>query len=226
MYRRIIAPAINGLSVVDFGEAASIANCSAASNALLRWGVARARVRDAAYDPRTSPTIWAYAKAAGYRTVLIDGQSRGELQNYIGTREFALIDEFVPASSGIDSDQRIAAKLNEILRRGGREFVYIVKRGVHFPYEMNYPRGELRADASRAEKYATAVSHASAGFFPAALRDTDASRTLLIYTSDHGQDLTTRSTHCNPDPRDVEYSVPLVAMLGCRRCSSICGSQI
>ncbi len=212
IYRRIIEPTIAGSDTVDFGEAASIANCSAASNALLRWGVEKTRVGRPGYDPRTNPTIWAYARAAGYRTTLIDGQSKGELQNYVGTGEFSLIDEFIPASDGVDSDSQIAATINAILGRAGPDFVYVVKRGIHFPYEMNYPEGRLPADAPRDEKYALAVSYASNGFFARATSDADFPNTLLIYTSDHGQDLTRRSTHCNPDPSDVEYSVPLAAM--------------
>lgn len=212
IYRQIVAPTLRGPAPVDFGEAASVANCSAASNALLRWGVEKSRVGTPGYDPRTNPTIWAYAKAAGYRTSLIDGQSDGAMQNYLGTKEFALIDEFVPARAGIDSDRGIADKINEILRRPGPAFVYVVKRGIHFPYEMNYPKGELPAGAARAEKYARAVSYANDGFFTRVAAGVDFSRALLIYTSDHGQDLAERSTHCNPDPRDVEYSVPLVAV--------------
>jgi glucan phosphoethanolaminetransferase (alkaline phosphatase superfamily) len=212
IFEQVVAPTIKGAPMLDFGESASTANCSAASNALLRWGVEQSRIQKPGYEPRSNPTIWAYAKAAGYRTSLIDGQSTGALQNYLGPKEFALIDEFVPASKGIDSDRHIAAKLNEILRRPGRQFVYVVKRGVHFPYEMNYPAAELPRDAPRAEKYARAVRYSNDGFFSRLTAGVDFSRALVIYTSDHGQDLSERSSHCNPDPRDVEYSVPIVVM--------------
>lgn len=212
IYEKIVAPTLSGPPPIDFGEAASVANCSAATNALLRWGVEKARVGKPGYDPRTNPTIWAYARAAGYRTSLIDGQSDGAMHNYVGTKEFALIDEFIPARSGIATDRGIAAKLNEILRRAGPDFVYVVKRGVHFPYEMNYPADNLPSDATRSAKYARAVSYATAGFFEGMAANVDFSHTLVIYTSDHGQDLAERSTHCNPKPRDVEYSVPLVAI--------------
>lgn len=59
-----------------------------------------------------------------------------------------------------------------------------------------------RTDASRLDR----------DFFSHVTRDIDLSGVLLIYTSDHGQDLTNRSTHCNPEPLDLEYSVPLVAV--------------
>src|SRR5581483_3258540 len=91
-YRRNIAPLLKGLAAIDFGEAASVANCSAPSNALLRWGIERNRLGDDTYDPRTNPSIWGYARKAGFRTVLIDGQSNGAMQNYLSPKEAALID--------------------------------------------------------------------------------------------------------------------------------------
>ncbi|HYC47532.1 MAG TPA: sulfatase-like hydrolase/transferase [Burkholderiales bacterium] len=211
-YKKLIAPRVRTLPAIEYGEAASTANCSAASNALLRWGVERARIREPGYDPRTNPMIWGYAKAAGFRTVLIDGQSTGNMHNYVNPREFALIDEFVAADRGPDTDHHIARMLNERLRRPGREFIYVVKRGAHFPYEMNYPAGTVPADASRAAKYAAAITHASAGFFAGLDRTAPLSDVLMIYTSDHGQDFRERAAHCNPRPRAAEYSVPLVVL--------------
>jgi hypothetical protein len=211
-FEKVIAARIDGLPAIDFGEAASLANCSAPSNALLRWGVDMSRVRDPAYDPRTNPTIWAYARAAGYRTTLIDGQSEGQKQNYLTPGELALIDAFVPAKRASDTDVRLAERVNAELRRPGRAFIVVVKRGTHFPYEMNYPRGMVARDAPRALKYVAAVAHTSGRFFDTLDRDLRWERTLVIYTSDHGQDLARRSTHCNPRPKAEEYSVPLVAI--------------
>ena len=211
-YVKAIAPSVQPFSEIDFGEAASTANCSAPSNALLRWGVEKARMGDATYDPRTNPTIWGYARAAGFRTVLIDGQSRGSMHNYLNRKEFALIDEFVPAYADRDTDGRIATMLNERLRRPGREFIYVVKRGAHFPYEMNYPAGMLPDGATRLDKYYAAVRHNTAGFFEQLAKDLPFDEILLLYTSDHGQDFRERAAHCNAQPRDDEYSVPLVGI--------------
>jgi hypothetical protein len=211
-FNTLVARRISGLPVTDFGEAAATANCSAASNALLRWGVEKKEVKDAGYDPRTNPMIWSYAKGAGYRTVLIDGQSTGQVQNFISPKEYVLIDEFVPALSDMDTDERIAHLLNERLSTTTREFIYIVKRGAHFPYEMNYPSGLLPEDASRESKYAAAVSYSTGRFFDTLRRDVPVSNVLMIYTSDHGQDHARRSPHCNADPAWEEYSVPLVAI--------------
>ena len=148
-YNELIVERVRDLPVIDYGEAASTANCSAASNALLRWGVEKPQVSRPDYDPRSNPMIWNYAKTAGFKTVLIDGQSHGEMQNYISPKEYARIDEFVPAFMEHETDVRIAAMLNERLRQPGKEFIYVVKRGAHFPYDMNYPPGLAPVNASR-----------------------------------------------------------------------------
>lgn len=56
-------------------------------------------------------------------------------------------------------------------------------------------------------------------FFDTLLRDSDLSRTTLIYTSDHGQNLHEDGssglyTHCEPEPVPAEGVVPLVVIEG------------
>jgi hypothetical protein len=213
-FRTIIAPRLGALPVVEFGEAASIATCSATSNALLRWGVEWPLTGRAGYDPRSSPMLWGYAKAAGFRTVLIDGQSKGSLQNFIGINERALIDEFVAAEAGLDTDSAVAAALNQRLRRPGPELILVTKRGAHFPYELAYPAGTVAPDASKAVRYAAAVAYSTSAFFGLLSKDLDLSQVFLIYTSDHGQVLDGGATHCSATPRPEEYTVPIAALTG------------
>jgi glucan phosphoethanolaminetransferase (alkaline phosphatase superfamily) len=212
VYASTLAPMLQKWPVVDFGEAASIVPCSAASNALLRWGIETSRLAEAGYDPRTNPTIWAFANAAGYRTTLIDGQSKGAMQNFLSSGELAMIDEFITADVGIESDARIAAMLVERLKRPGRELIYVVKRGSHFPYEMNYPAGTLPADASKREKYAASVAYSTGAFFRELMARVALSNLLLIYTSDHGQNLASKAVHCSDQRHPDEFSVPLAVM--------------
>lgn len=211
VFRRMIAPKLAGLPAVDYGEAAATATCSAPSNALLRWGLEQSGIGQTRYDPRTNPTIWGYAKAAGFRTTLIEGQSKGATQNFVGKGELSLIDEFLPADVGVDTDQRIAGLMLERINRPGKQFVFVVKRGAHFPYEMNYPSGVLPVDSSKVAKYDAAVSHATGRFFPL-LVGAPFANTLIVYTSDHGQNLASRAVHCSDEHHADEYAVPLVVI--------------
>jgi glucan phosphoethanolaminetransferase (alkaline phosphatase superfamily) len=214
IYTEAVAPLLRGLPALDYGEAASLVACSASSNALLRWGLEKPGIGKAGYDPRTNPTIWAFARAAGFRTTLIDGQSKGAMQNFLSSGELALIDEFITADVGVETDRRVARMLRERLARPGRELIWFVKRGSHFPYEMNYAAGTLPQSASKREKYAAAVSYSTGGFFGELEGALPLERTLLVYTSDHGQNLASRAVHCSDQRHPDEFSVPLVAVTG------------
>ena len=88
----------------------------------------------------------------------------------------------------------------------------VIKRGSHFPYEMNYPGGAIAQHATRADKYSAAVSYTTGRFFDVLSSGIHRPDLLFIYTSDHGEDLESRSTHCNPHPDPAEFSVPLVVL--------------
>ncbi len=145
-FHEILAPRLAEIAHVDFGMAAALGHCSAPANLALRSGV-DVRHAGPALDLRRTPSIWGYARKAGYRTVLIDGQTSGAPQNLLLPPERALIDEVVSAAGGMDTDARIAGQINRMLRSGQRTFVYAVLRGVHFQYRDHFPAGLIPADS-------------------------------------------------------------------------------
>lgn len=200
------------LAPIDFREASSFANCSSQSNAALRWGVNVEKITSNT-DLRTTPSIWAYAHAAGYNTVMIDGQVSGAPQNYVWAPERKLIDQFFPAAAGIETDKQIANKVNSILRGEGRHFIYVVFRGAHYQYHGNYPATELSGDSSLVEKYRKAIEYSKRGVFQSLLEGV-AEDVVVFYSSDHGQVLKEDTVpHCNTNPYTDEYSVPLLMFL-------------
>src|SRR3546814_16212679 len=65
--------------IYNYGLAASVTNCSVGSNVTLRYGGTR---KDYQRINGTQPSIWAYARKAGLRTVYIEHQRTGRaLQN-------------------------------------------------------------------------------------------------------------------------------------------------
>src|SRR5690606_25402319 len=124
-FERIIAPLITNVPHLDFGVAASMANCSAPAHVALRSGVDVRRAGPKT-DLRRTPSIWGYAHAAGYRTLLIDGQTSGAPQNLLLPPERALIDTALSMKGGIDTDLQIADRLNAEIKRPGRTFSYAV----------------------------------------------------------------------------------------------------
>ena len=212
-FQDIIAPRLAGIEHLDFGMTASLGHCSAPSNLALRSGV-DVRHAGPATDLRRTPSIWGYARRAGYRTTLIDGQTSGAPQNLLLPPERALIDEVVPAAGSLDTDLRIAGRINRQLRGEGRTFTYAVLRGVHFQYRDHYPAGLIPADSSTLRQYETAVDYSKSRFFDRLLAGIDRRDAAIVYTSDHGQNLAESAVpHCSPSPVPAELHVPLLAFL-------------
>jgi hypothetical protein len=235
-----------GVDVFNYGYAASIANCSADTNVTLRYGGTRA---DYMRINSTLPSIWQYAKKAGLRTVYIDAQrTAGNLQNLMTETEKKDIDQFVQfdQTSVRDRDMAAAAKLIELLNDDQPELVVINKVGAHFPvhdkypdafmaYRPTLPRGQFTEVADTGERngfngqpddwvlyrnaYKNTVLWNVGEFFARVFAQGNLNNALLIYTSDHGQDLHERgnpglNTHCGGDPVEEEGLVPLVVIQG------------
>jgi hypothetical protein len=235
-----------GVDIFNYGYAASIANCSADTNVTLRYGGTRA---DYMRINSTLPSIWQYAKKAGLRTVYIDAQrTGGHLQNLMTDSEKKDIDQFVQfdQTSVRDRDMAAAAKLIELLNDDKSELVVINKVGAHFPvhdkypdafmaYRPTLPRGQFTEVADTGERtgfngqpddwvlyrnaYKNTVLWNVGEFFARVFAEANLSNALLIYTSDHGQDLHERgnpglNTHCGGDPVEEEGLVPLVVIQG------------
>lgn len=212
-FASLIAPRLNRFGPIDFGAAASLSHCSAPSNLALRSGV-DVRRAGPQMDLRTTPSIWGYARKAGYRTILIDGQTAGAPQNLLLPPERALIDELRSAAGGIDTDREIARALNRQLRSESRTFTYAVLRGVHFRYRDHYPPGAIPADSPTRLHYETALAHSKDGFFEVLLDGVERENVAIVYTSDHGQNLTEGAMpHCSPEAAADEFLVPLLAFL-------------
>jgi hypothetical protein len=195
---------------IDYGDAESFGNCSAQSNSALRWGVDVGTIGPTT-DLRTTPTIWAYAHAAGYRTSLFDGQVRGAVQDNIWPPERALIEHYYPSRNGITTDRQMAEKLNQIIKRKGRDFVYVVLRGSHYQYYGNYPKGELPASSPLIDQYMASIKYSKRGFFETLLAGVNRDNVAIFYTSDHGQVIKPGVVpHCNERPHAEEYAVPLL----------------
>ncbi|MFJ7792460.1 sulfatase-like hydrolase/transferase [Pseudomonas sp. NPDC096950] len=235
-----------GVDIFNYGYAASIANCSADTNVTLRYGGTRA---DYMRINTTLPSIWQYAKQAGLRTVYIDAQrTGGNLQNLMNNAEKKDIDEFVQfdQTSVRDRDMAAATKLIELLNDDKPELVVINKVGAHFPvhdkypdafmaYRPTLPRGQFVEVADTGKRdgfngqpddwvlyrnaYKNTLLWNVGEFFARVFAQADLSNALLIYTSDHGQDLHERgnpglNTHCGGDPVEEEGLVPLVVIQG------------
>lgn len=199
---------------VEYGKAYSSANCSAATNALMRWGIVPSQL-NSRHDPRGNVHLWSYAQQAGFRTVLIDAQIQDPLQaqNFLSGYERDMIGELLAMDVGIESDAKVAEEIARRLKSPGREFIYVIKRGAHFPYEKNLPFGSVDPGMSQQEVYRRAVSYTTGRFFKKLLAlSSDMERTLLLYTSDHGQFFGGVAVHCSGNFFEEEFEVPMLVL--------------
>lgn len=236
------------ISLYNYGYAASATNCSAGSNVTLRYGGTRDHYPEMI---ATMPSIWAYAKKAGMKSVFIDAQrTGGNLQNLMSAQELSLIDQFIQFDEVLvrDRDMAAADEISKILSRKEPHFIYVNKVGAHFPVHDKYPDSYMKYqpilargghesvtdtgdrtgfDGSTKEwqlyrnSYRNTLLWNVGAFFERLFSKTNLSKTTLIYTSDHGQDLHERgnpgnSTHCSESAEIQEGLVPMVVMHGRR----------
>lgn len=220
--------------LVDFGLASSGSNCSANSNAIIRFGAGKKKLQKSLIN---NPYIWEYAKMAGFRTVLIDAtashnKNPGSLHNYMTPAERAMVDEYI-IIKGVPSaelDLKAARKITLLLTRATPQFIYINKNGAHFPYNESYPAAKAIvalppdegnsligiAAQRRKASYQNAIHWSVDVFLKSLLETADLSRTAVLYTSDHGQNLDPEKlTHCTVETADAsEGRVPMMFFTG------------
>lgn len=214
--------------LVNYGPAASGGICSNYSNAILRMMPSR---KDLGGRISAIPTIWQYAKAAGFRTVYIDAQGHAienetRLQNFMTPSERKWIDDFYPLAdvNSKDADLALLDIVEKEFAKPGPVFIYANKQGMHFPYDQNYDnaRGPLHPEQSEVgvtevksmlNSYRNAVDWNVDQFFAAFAKRISMKDLAMVYTSDHGQYFAPgEATHCKSSDSHPQMAyVPLFA---------------
>ncbi|HOV08858.1 MAG: Phosphoethanolamine transferase EptB [Spirochaetes bacterium ADurb.Bin218] len=190
--------------IINYGLAMSSYNRSNGSNAILRMGIGPEEFTGP--DGRnlfTNPLIWQYARKAGYRAIYLDAQ-KSSYNDYMDDAEAAHIDTllWIKSRDGKESSDHAAAwKLRELINSPGKKFIYLVKSGAHFHYENTYPdrerifkpvmeKGFPTKDRQKlVNSYRNSIRWTVNEFFKILLKDLSLENTIIIYTSDHGQNL-------------------------------------
>jgi glucan phosphoethanolaminetransferase (alkaline phosphatase superfamily) len=209
--------------ISNFGSMSSGNNCSGYSNIILRTGTSQKTLGEIG----EKPMIWEYAQKAGYKTHYFDAQQTdGILQNFMTKNELKQIDNFqqLDSQNKLNADHIFAQKIRKVLETPGKNFIYINKRGAHFPYIETYPKAEeiyrpsmqlgdeLGKDRNKLiNSYKNSVTWTVDVFFKLLLGDRKFENNIVFYTSDHGQNLMDNGimTHCNTqEPHAYEGYVP------------------
>lgn len=198
-------------NIVNYGLALSGGNCSASSNYIIRKGYWE-RSDENAIDIKEVDSFFEVAKRNNFKTTYIDNQGvlkDPTTRNYIDNDEFLFIDVLIE-NQDIQylRDQSSISQIIDIVK-SGRNFVLINKNGAHFPYE-NTIAPHLTSE-NRFSNYRMSVKINAAEFIER-LANEVSSDTIIFYTSDHGQDLESKGTHCNTGDNISfnEYAVPFL----------------
>lgn len=215
--------------IANFGYASSGANCSAESNQILRYGP---NLNGFDRTFQANPFIWQYAKKAGYKTIMIEGQaSKGKFNNRMNKKELSYIDRFIYSSgiNGYEKDMDITKIIKNQLSSHDPEpmFILVVKKGLHAPYVKKVPEGkrefkfkgdgiDIRKKSGLITSYKNAVAYLIDDFFFELMENERFEQTVIIYTSDHGQNLLDNGvhlSHCSTDNTSpFEGVVPLLVI--------------
>ena len=236
----------NDINIYNYGYAASISNCSSETNITIRYGGTRKNYLSII---STMPSIWKYAKKAKMHTVYIDAQrTMKKLQNGMTDEELANIDEFIQFDKVpvVDRDIAAARILVKKINNKTHDFIIFNKIGAHFPIHDKYPdqfmmykpvlprgdyldisdtgsrkgfSGKVNDWVKYRNSYRNSIRWSVGEFFSRIFKGAKLDNTIIIYTSDHGQDLHERGnpglyTHCSPHPNMEEGLVPLVIIEG------------
>jgi glucan phosphoethanolaminetransferase (alkaline phosphatase superfamily) len=221
---------------INLGQASSGANCSAVSNLILMSGIQLNQLPDTGFIALKKPNIFQYAQNAGYKTHYISGQSENDvLQNYMTIFDLKYIDNFYQPPTGFVNrrvpEGDLIEKTKEALKTNPKNFIYIVKRGAHFHWEGKYPKNksiftphlepsdnlEIKNKEKAINSYSNAIRYTVDDFFKSFYEQTgfaNNDKTLIIYTSDHGQSIVegnSNGTHCDGiNPNISQGNVPLI----------------
>ncbi len=232
-YNKETTPYLSSLSTgnVNFGLAASSSNCSDYSNLIIRTGARKEGIPDQEQLTLKQPSIWQFTRKAGFYNVYLDAQSAdewGNYQNFMNQHEANYVDEIVRVRQELAYESDIAARehLINLLKQPGKTFIMLNKYGMHFPYFRSHPKeydfftpvleyGEPMNDREKSlNSYMNGIRWSVDDWFKGLLTQSgDFHPYVIIYTSDHGQNIVddgTLATHCRPTPNRFEGIVPMV----------------
>lgn len=200
------------------GLTLAASTCSFSTKVMLFTGVARAP--DLERRAVRNPTLFDHARAAGYRTIVLDAPGSNFPNIAVRRADLEAVDLLLRADEIPGPHDFIDLNAAEFINRTTREstgnFIVLIKRGAHFHYETAYPGDDPRynrfqpklAPGERYEasvertrnSYKNALGFAIDGFLqaldPASLPDA----TTVLWTSDHGESLQERgpgASHCS-----------------------------
>lgn len=203
-------------ALLNFGIVASFSNCSDTSNLAMRK-LPRLHKEPSDLFVDTT-TVWDIATTAGFKPFIIDAQHNATGHNFYTDTELQNVTNI--HGSALKNDGEVVDIISQILTENSDPvFIYAGLKGSHFPFQnTGFPtpfipamKNTNLADATSEEalnSYKNLIRANTNEFFIKLQALLEAHPdTIVIYTSDHGQDLSNPSgkkTHCDAKTTSME----------------------
>lgn len=213
-YKRNTTPFLQKLEkeglLQNYGICTSSSTASVTSNNLILTGLV-SNTKNILKAVYVQPTVFQYAKAMNYKTYFFDPQKNDIWSGTVD--DYRYIDFWqnknklsVHNDPDYNIDFQVAKEVNKIINTSTGNFIYIFKRGLHFPYIDNYPRKaqvwkpvanykkiDISNPIQRSEElintYDNSLKYNVDPFFRLLLQNSKTSlkNTVIFYTGDHGE---------------------------------------
>ena len=220
--------------ILNLGTATSGAVCSDYSHIMLMSGIRPNQLPDKNGLSRKMPTIFQYAQKSGMTSNLIYCPGfKDHPSGYLTKNDFEIIENLkftrkeYPDIKPHEIDLYSINFLENVIKTQGSSFTYFLKYGAHVHYESTYPPDKKfftptqdpkdLFEGSREEmlnSYYNALRWEVDAFYQEIVSRFKGQDVLIIYTSDHGQNLldheTVKISHCatyNAIPQMAEVPI-------------------
>lgn len=133
--------------LINFGNLYSLTNCSFPSNQNFLIGFDKKYSEKVSNYVKVAPTIYQYMKNAGYKTYYIDNVHNGlytiftaEDSNYLDV----VYNDYIKWKKypKFKRDFKTLDQIRDILNNGDKNFIFILKYGLHFPFKNSFNNDE------------------------------------------------------------------------------------
>lgn len=244
-YERKTTPFLDDLEsrgvLKNWGIAAAASTGSHTSYNIIVTGLTPDDLPDFGTKLRSTPTIFQYAKAMGYKTWFFDGQmdyfwggikdDQRSIDHWFGV-------DTIRSESGVEDwniDIAIAGRVKNIVSGSKGNFIFVFKHGSHVPYHRNFPSEHAVWQPSYistkqfdipgpdmlgqvVNAYDNSILYNVNSFFAGLIDDYDQipNNTAILYTGDHGQTLFANGKASHSGQTREEATVPLLMIGGPR----------
>lgn len=206
-------------SMLNFGIVASFSNCSDTSNlAMRKLPRLNKEPSDLFVDPTTA---WDIAQTAGFKPFVIDAQHNATGHNFYTDEELKNVTNI--HGSAFKNDGEVIDTIDQVLAETAEPvFIYAGLKGSHFPFQ-NTGFATPFTPAMKNTNLADATSEEALNSYKNLIRENTNTffiklqallekypDTIVIYTADHGQDLSNPSgkkTHCDAKTTSMEEGI-------------------